>query len=62
MVAALSATEKALDGLPIPAAKTCISLVLKIIETTDVRGCLSGRLKHTDSIYVVRSQLITKKC
>jgi hypothetical protein len=36
MVAALSATEKALDGLPIPAAKTCISLILKAIEVADV--------------------------
>jgi hypothetical protein len=38
IVAALSATEKALDGLPIPAAKECISLVLKVIEATDVSG------------------------
>lgn len=36
MVAALTATEKALDGLPIPAAKACISLVLKVIEAADV--------------------------
>ncbi|KAF5312216.1 hypothetical protein D9619_003683 [Psilocybe cf. subviscida] len=36
MVAALTATEKALEGLPIPAAKTCISLVLKVIEAADV--------------------------
>lgn len=36
MVAALSATEKALDGLPIPAAKMCISLVLQVIEAVDV--------------------------
>lgn len=36
VVAALSATEKVLDGLPIPAAKGCISLVLKVIEATDV--------------------------
>jgi len=37
IVAALSATEQAIDGLPIPAAKICISLVLKVIKTVDVR-------------------------
>lgn len=36
MVAALTATEKALDGLPVPAAKICISLVLRVLEATDV--------------------------
>jgi len=36
MVAALTVTEKALEGLPIPAAKGCVSLVLSAIETADV--------------------------
>lgn len=36
MAAAFTATEKALVGLPIPAAKTCISLVLKVINSADV--------------------------
>lgn len=35
-VGALKATEAALEGSPIPAAKTCISLVLKVIEAADV--------------------------
>lgn len=36
MVVTLKATEKVLDGLPIPAAKGCISIVLKVIEASDV--------------------------
>lgn len=48
MVTALRATEMALDGLPIPAAKTCISLVLKVIEVSDVCGYLPDILKHID--------------
>lgn len=36
MVAALSAAEQALDGLPIPAAKGCINLVLKVIQAAEV--------------------------
>ncbi|KAF5314383.1 hypothetical protein D9619_011792 [Psilocybe cf. subviscida] len=35
-VGALKATEAALEGSPIPAAKTCISLVLKVIEAADM--------------------------
>jgi hypothetical protein len=38
LVLGLKATEMALDGLPIPGAKGCISLILHLIETADV-GC-----------------------
>ncbi|KAF5317932.1 hypothetical protein D9619_012219 [Psilocybe cf. subviscida] len=51
MVAALTATEKALDGLPIPAAKTCISLVLKVIEAADVAADNEKVLKQLHARY-----------
>ncbi|KAF5328858.1 hypothetical protein D9619_011571 [Psilocybe cf. subviscida] len=36
LVLGLKATEMALDGLPIPGAKGCISLILHLIKTTDL--------------------------
>ncbi|KAF5318073.1 hypothetical protein D9619_012168 [Psilocybe cf. subviscida] len=36
LVLGLRATEMALDGLPIPGAKGCVSLILHLIKTTDL--------------------------
>ncbi|KAF5328758.1 hypothetical protein D9619_011567 [Psilocybe cf. subviscida] len=36
LILGLKATEMALDGLPIPGAKGCISLVLHVLETVDL--------------------------
>ncbi|KAF5328630.1 hypothetical protein D9619_011555 [Psilocybe cf. subviscida] len=36
LVLGLKATEMALDGLPIPGAKGCISLILHVLETADL--------------------------
>ncbi|KAF5314461.1 hypothetical protein D9619_011746 [Psilocybe cf. subviscida] len=51
MVTALRATEMALDGLPIPAAKTCISLVLKVIEVSDIAADNKKALEGLDARY-----------
>lgn len=40
LVFGLKATEKALDGLPIPGAKGCVSLILHFLETANVGLCL----------------------
>lgn len=36
LVLGLKATEMALDGLPIPGAKGCVSLIIHFLETADV--------------------------
>ncbi|KAF5327868.1 hypothetical protein D9619_004592 [Psilocybe cf. subviscida] len=51
IVAALRAIEKTLDGLPIPAAKGCIGLVLKVIEAADVAANNRDTLKDLQEQY-----------
>ncbi|KAF5314382.1 hypothetical protein D9619_011791 [Psilocybe cf. subviscida] len=51
MAVAFTATEKALVGLPIPAAKTCISLVLKVINSADVAADNERVLKQLHARY-----------
>ncbi|KAF5328776.1 hypothetical protein D9619_011549 [Psilocybe cf. subviscida] len=65
LVLGLKATEMALDGLPIPGAKGCISLILYFLETADLAAgnaeALEALQRRLKSLQGVLSPLYAKK-
>ncbi|KAF5328777.1 hypothetical protein D9619_011548 [Psilocybe cf. subviscida] len=65
LVLSLKATEMALDGLPIPGAKGCVSLILHFLETADLAAgnaeALETLQRRLKSLQGVLSPLCAKK-